>query len=546
MVKATALLIAFVFCVGAASAVPGETSNTLTHTIDIAARGKPFNPGVRGVALSDGNIQWDDYRVAIPTSLAVSHGSSLRGVAGGLYADLYDWRTRVSTHMGPDNTQHRPPTLEYLRWARDTKTNLFITANARGLVQNDPTTAGKMRYYTTDTVVLARLAGDWVRYTNRIAREYRQGDRVRDARDRRILDELIWSSGVPGDSFDRLLKRGEAPVASVKYWEIGNEPTVRVTGGIGVTNGIILEPDEYHRRYKAIAAAMKAEDPSIKVGPCIVNASSNGKHIARLLADRRVPVDFIAYHPYQKLGVAPSVAAEENYLAGVYDDQRMRCQALRDIIGASGRDPRTVEMVASEVNVSDWRANETRQEGEMSHALGSVETIFSFARLGLTAAHYWIWTAHQGDGTSYPVSLAFERLRDCMGDRLLDVYAIGDDARIYTTRDSRTGTVALWALSFRNAEWTTVSLSLRGLGGERHVTRAILKGTSGPTTLRSANLSASQEDGPRHEVEWVESSLICAEGEPLLLTLEPATISVLTLPAQDRPGGDAGYGHSAP
>ena len=35
----------------------------------------------------------------------------------------------------------------------------------------------------------------------------------------------------------------------------------------------------------------------------------------------------------------------------------------------------------------------------MAHALGSVETVFSFARLGVHASHYWIWPANRNDGT---------------------------------------------------------------------------------------------------------------------------------------------------
>lgn len=58
------------------------------------------------------------------------------------------------------------------------------------------------------------------------------------------------------------------------------------------------------------------------------------------------------------------------------------------MVAEAGRDPEAIEYGATEVNVSDWRSNETMKEAEMAHALGTVETIFSHARLGLAVSHY--------------------------------------------------------------------------------------------------------------------------------------------------------------
>jgi len=502
------------------------------HAISVNAPGSVINPGIRGVALSDNALDRGDLSRGIKDSLTVSSGSSIRGVAGGLYADLYDWRTRVSAYYSQsrDITQPRPPTLEFLRWARDQHAELYITANTRGLVRYDPVNIGKVRYYTSDTETLAHLAADWVRYTNHIVPKYRQGDSITDSRDSGILNSLVWSSPFPGDTFDLLLTREEQAVPKVMYWEVGNEPTVSVAGAIGVSNGYKLNPENYYKRYKVVASAMKKEDPSINLGPCLVNGTGkNASYIKTLMSDPTVPVDFISYHPYQKLGNKNTDKDMEEYLGTVYANQHRRWKDIRDAVEAGGRDPEKVGMVASEVNVSDWRYNETMKEGEMAHALGSVETVFVFARLGLQAAHYWIWPADTRDGTPYPVYKAYEKLRDYMGDRLLDFYSIENKVRIYTTRDSSTGRIAIWALNFQNARSETVKLSLSDLSGKPVLRRLTLKSKNGTSSLISGNYSGTRPGGPRNEVDWIETSMPGADPANLELLLESATISVILI-----------------
>lgn len=505
---------------------------TPAWSIDVAATGQPIHRGVRGAALSDMTLERPATYHGIPDSLAAARGSSIRGVAGGLYADIYDWRTRVSSYHSwyTDDTQPRPPTLQFLRWARDYDAELFVTANTRGLVEYDPVNVGKVRYYTSDTLTLASLAADWVRYANHIAPTYRQGDTIADSRDAAILSSLVWSSAFSGDSFDTLPAVGESVLPRVTYWEIGNEPNVSVSGGIGVSNGFTMNAAAYFPRYKAIATAMKTEDPAIKVGPCLVNgSSSNAAYVTTLAADPSVPIDFIAYHPYQRLGDETAPEGMEAYLGTVYSNQRGRWADIRNAAVAGGRDPDAIEMVASEVNVSNWPSNDTMKEGEMAHALGSVETVFTYARLGLTAAHYWIWLADQDYGTPYPVFMAFEKLRDFMGDTLIDFRSVENRARVYTTRDSETGQIAVWALNFQDATPVTFTLSLTGLPGVESMRRLTLKNPAGTTTLSSGNYSAFRAGGPRNEVEWVETSLDGADPADLDLVLEPATISVVLI-----------------
>ena len=140
-------------------------------TINLGLAGSAFNPGVRGQAVPSINQFRPGAATGTQMSLDVARGSSIRGVAGGLEADFYNWRTR--------SNDQRATTLEYMQFARDYNAELVITANIRGLAEPDPTTeiTSDRRFYDTSIATLTSMAADWVRYTNVIAQTYRRATR---------------------------------------------------------------------------------------------------------------------------------------------------------------------------------------------------------------------------------------------------------------------------------------------------------------------------------------------------------------------------------
>jgi hypothetical protein len=524
----------------AAAARTGAQTPTPVAPINLAAPGTPFSKGVRGLALPSINQFRPQATIGTQTGLAIVSGSSIRGVAGGLEADLYDWRTR--------NGDARSTTLDYLRVARDHDAKLVITANVRGLTEPDPNgEPGSRRFYDTSIETVSQVAANWVRYTNVIAQKYRQGDAVSDARDQAILKSLKWSTA-ENDRHDALPAPGEAPLPKVEHWEIGNEPRVSLKNSYRVNNSFtFLSPtrkrDAEHRydfteRYAAMAAAMKAVDPSVKLGPVLQTAKAAAeRQIVRELLKRKpngkyLPVDFLSYHPYQRLYQSTEPAEIEAGLCNVYNVQREYAGKLRAMVVDSGREANSVALMASEVNVSNWNSNDTPVEAQMGHALGSVETVFAFARLGLTDAHHWLWPASSWDATEYPVYKAYEGLRDHLGDSLLAVYAEGA-IRLYATRDSKTREIAIWGLNFSNSADAVLQLELRGLprSGVRAKLR-ILKSQTAPTTLFSSNLASHMPGGPTGDVDWVETDVLDLELSDYAMTLPAATISVLAVTPQ--------------
>src|SRR5690242_10521637 len=123
------------------SMLSAGTACAQTFTTDASTPGTSFSRGVRGQAVPAVTIDRGEYVTGIPKALAVSTGSSLRGVAGGIEAELFNWKTR--------NNSARAGTLDYLRYSRDYSADLFITTNMRGLVQPDPNTPGSQMYYDT-------------------------------------------------------------------------------------------------------------------------------------------------------------------------------------------------------------------------------------------------------------------------------------------------------------------------------------------------------------------------------------------------------------
>ena len=295
-----------------------------------------------------------------------------------------------------------------------------------------------------------------------------------------------------------------------------------------------MNATNYHARYAAVTQAMKAENPSIKVGPTIIDGTREKSQLAAIVSDPSCPIDFIAYHPYEKMDLLTDPNQITMDLGSVYSHQSLVYNLTRKTVADNGRDPDSIEYAATEVNVSDWPSSDTINEAQMAHALGTVETVFTHARLGLVASQYWVWPTHRYYGTEYPVFQAYQGMRDHMGDTLLSVYAYRD-TRVYVTRDSRSGELAVWALNFNNQTNATVQLQFQNLPKIQQATLRRLQDVSGTTTLFSANLAPEMTGGPTMNVGWTSSDFTGQDITTTDLNLPAATLSVLVIqPGLDR------------
>ncbi|MFA5863340.1 MAG: LamG-like jellyroll fold domain-containing protein [Phycisphaerae bacterium] len=487
----------------------------LTYSINTAA-GTPFSPGVRGHHPECIGVHRGEYTTGIPKLLPVSDGTFLRGLAAGLKAETYDWRNRFEYGV-PANGLGQP-TIEFLRYQRDRNSSMINTVNTRGLTRQVGQTC---EYYDTRLSTLVSLATDWVRYTNHIVQTYRLGDTISDPRDAGIVNSLSWKTqGDTSDQFEPLLFPQEAAVPKVTYWEIGNEPSMNLSA----TNSYTLTPAQFHDRYAAIAAAMKAEDPTIKVGPSDL---PGGDYINAVVSDLSLPVDVVYYHTVFRgnLGTT-NVDDIISLLNGIYWDERSVMDPIVAIIAASGRDPATIPLAITEWN-PDYAYMDAPSIGRMAQALGCMQAVFSFARMGIFDANYLKWPADTRDGMEYPVYKAWQVLNDHMGDTLVDFW---NEAcfQLYTTKDNATGQVAVWGLNFSNTTDKTMQISLDQLPpGATNVTWKHLGALSGLSTLLTGNISAYDAGGPQVNVDWKTWDLSGISTSSLTFHVPRASMCVL-------------------
>ena len=475
-------------------------------------QGKPFSPWVRG--------QTTHRSISPPGWEAVwdlNVGSLARGVAVGLFADMYDWRNIDSaTIRGLPTWNGRFTTLDFLQYARDHKAAPLITANVFGGGYYDQTDPKNKGTFICQTVNPGGLAADWVRYTNFILQKYRQGDESRLAgEDLRVYNSIDKWDGKP-----KLLARTEGAVPPVRYWEIGNEP------GIGGFSNIFshhnLSPTEYRDRYKLISTAMKAVDPSLKFGPCLQNpidATRGIDWLIPLAADRDAQIDFVSYHPYYA-DIQAAWGHDDAMTAALRDCKaalNSKSARVRGVMNSHGRS--NYDLIASEWDPMHWYAPWPMQ-GSMANAIAVVETCFTFAEDGVLGGNFL-----EQPQNYCGVNGAFTGLVGDMGNVLVSTsqqmgYAYDkSNFRIYVSKNAGDDSkLMIWGLNFDNAKPVTVNLGLTPC----RIVSATLKryGTPGGCTTLTANCGMA----------WNHSDVTAGfNAANFPFTMQAAEISVLVL-----------------
>jgi len=499
------VLLAIVLC-GSALAGPTAfaqaTQPVETSIIDFE-QGTPFSSWVRGQC----PYRWvkaDQYQAL----WALTRGAMGRGVGGGLDADNYDWRD-INSGCRYGKTGGQFTTLEFLQHARDYDAAPLVTANMFGGGYLDENKA-----FVSVTDNPDGLAADYVRYTNVILPNYHRGD------ESELTGETlrVYNSIRDWGDKPKLLAPGEQSVPRVEYWEIGNEPEVNIPS---VHADHSLSPTDYRDRYKLMAEAMRAVDPTIKFGPCLTNpAIPSHQWLPVLVADSDVQIDFVSYHPYD--GGLKSVWEDSEGMAAALRKVKpkllSKSAAIRSIMDQAGRSE--YELFASEWNPVSWEAP-SQMQSSMANAIGIVESCFTFAEDGVRAANFW----QEPQNKAGPAG-AFAGLVNDMGDVLVTTSAqMGygyetSNFRFYVTKNAQDDSqVMIWGLNFDDHESVTINL---GLTPPCQIVSATFKRfgkARGRTTLTSnTDLAWSQHD--------VTSGFNAAD---FPFTVRPAEISVLVL-----------------
>ncbi len=490
---------------------------TTTSAVPIinVRHGTPFSPQVRGQC---------PYRSVSAASWSpiwgLTAGSMGRGLAGGLDADTYDWRDIDSgSGWGTPTSSGRFTTLEFLQAARDTSAVPLITANAFGGGYRDwadPTHPG---VFVCQNVNPDGLDADWVRYTNLIVQNYRQGQEgLLTGEDLRVYNSIANWGGKP-----LLLSPAEGAVPPVQYWEIGNEPEL---GGYGdFLSNHYLGPADYRDRYKLISEAMAAVDPALKFGPCLISPENpSSQWLPVLAADSASRIDFVGYHPYY--GVIKNFWGFPNEMATTLRDCKAfllgKASGIRSIMSQYGRSD--YGLIASEWNPVNWDAPGIMQ-ASMANALGVVESCFTFAEDGVLAATFW-----EQPQSKLGVAGAFTGLVNDMGDVLvasgteLGLGASDTNFRLYITKNQGDDSkLMIWGLNFEDERVVSVDLALAPC----QVVSATLKhyGKPGPDS-GGGDTSLTHSTG----LAWDQQDISAGFDAPhFTFTMEDAEITVLVL-----------------
>lgn len=492
---------------------PAGQASTVDATPVIDPRGgSPFSTWVRGqcpyrsVSAGGWSPLWD-----------LTNGSLARGLAGGLDADTYDWRDSTSgANWGLGGGQFT--TLQFLQAARDDGAVPMLTANVFGGGYRNAADGGT---FVCEYNNAEGLAADWVRYTNQILPNYRQGQESQLAgEDLRVFNGIAnWGGRA------KLLAPSEPAVPIVEYWEIGNEPEL---GGIGgFLSYHYLAPTDYRDRYRSIAQAMLAVDPTLKFGPCLISPhdpAGSGQWLSALAADPTIPIDFVSYHPYYS-GIK-AVWGWPAQMAGALRDYKAflagHAAGIRSIL--AGQNRANVGLVASEWNPVNWDAPGVAQSS-MASAIGVVETCFSFAEDGVLGGTFW----EQPQSKVGPTG-AFAGLVADMGDTLVATgtqLGLSPDRathRLYVTRraaDPRR--LMIWGLNFDDALPVSLHLALAPCRLESAILRQYGKPGS---DAAGGDTSLTTSSG----MSWTSHDITAGfDPESFYLTLEDAEITVLVL-----------------
>lgn len=184
----------------------------------------------------------------------------------------------------------------------------------------------------------------------------------------------------------------------IRYWEIGNESDIVPEAHSGGDPGA----KQYADDVVAFARAMKAEDPSIKIG---INVWQN-KRLTELLAfpELWAQVDFVSLHNYPtygwKNGYETFRSGEQNFAGPIQE-----AEALLQQSSLSAEDKQRIEFLVTETSPIDWAKTEKWPNvADHGHALVMFDIIGqTLLQPRVTQLHQWVTRWIHNDETDQPL-----------------------------------------------------------------------------------------------------------------------------------------------
>jgi len=250
----------------------------------------------------------------------------------------------------------------------------------------------------------------------------------------------------------------------IEYWEIGNELNGAWETGHIRPDGSTMDAEKYTEIFIAYAKAMKAVDPTIKIGgpSCDVE---HPEYFEPLLRDAGEYVDFITLHYYW---LRTSFATEEKLFDGV-DALKPFAKELDQLV--EKYQPERVGEI--EYSVTEWNSKLPKDQDayRLVNGLWFASWIGEMAKCGIDSATVWDMFSGKDNGHGMLVGRGegfvptarywgFWLWSHYMGDSLIRTeMKEGTDLHAYATRDGETLYVMVMNESRENSYPMTIDLN---------------------------------------------------------------------------------------
>jgi len=252
----------------------------------------------------------------------------------------------------------------------------------------------------------------------------------------------------------------------VTYWELGNELNGDWEAGHVTADGTLMNAEEYVRRFVAFSKAMKAVDPSIKIGGPACDEEHHDDYFEPLLRDAGDLVDVLTFHYYS---LRSSLASEKELFAGL-DKLGPVAGRLRDLV-KKYQPERTNEI---EYCITEWNSKLPKDQDayRLFNGLWFSAWIGEMMKHGIDSATVWdLFSTPREGGHGLLVRKgeefvptgrywAFWLWSHFMGDELLAIEGkTNADVRVYATREGNS--LFLMAMNESRTNVHSLSVSLK-------------------------------------------------------------------------------------
>ncbi len=356
-----------------ASPIPATTSGTSsTATVDIKSSLGRFSP----IAVGINGAAWDSNLVDVEVpELLRDAGVRLIRYPGGSTSDNYHWLSNTPDDPNQGGTDVSANFDAYMSVVKASHAQSMITVN-----------------YGSGT---AEEAADWVRYANRGGHRYRG----------------------PVPTYPGASQTGH--LYGIKYWEIGNE--VYGDGTYGATwevNHASHDPTTYAQGVVRYSSAMRAVDPSIKIGVVLTapgnwpdgqtNAASPQPWNDTVLPIACSAIDFVAVHWYAQ---GPTGESDAGLLASPQNGEATPVSytpsipnmvaTLKSMLAQyCGTHASEVQIMVTETSSVSY--NPGKQTTSLVNALFLADQVMTWLENGVTNVDWWAIHNSPFDGNNDP------------------------------------------------------------------------------------------------------------------------------------------------